>query len=363
MTGIRLIKNKKVARISFLCSMLLLAGCSTSQHTNGDNINSNIEISKPKITLHENIEGRAPIMLRIFKEEGVLEVWKRRADGRFAQVGTYKICTWSGKLGPKYAEGDRQAPEGFYNVGPGQLNPNSEYHLSFNIGFPNTFDRVNGRYGTHIMVHGDCSSAGCYSMDNKNIEEIYEYARQAFQSGQKSFQIQAYPFRMTQENMTRYRDDSNFGFWLNLKQGYDVFERTRIPPKVDVCEKRYVFNQMSVAADPSGPCPDAASPLTTADFESSHFSGFAPFQISDSKASPTIQGIEEAAIVADWSKRRARGEQVSRMPPNLNDVSATQVQVALTPVLRASAAMMSRAAHIERKRMPSMNIAPKQRRF
>ncbi len=207
----------------------------------------------------------SPIMLRIFKEENTLEVWKRRNTGRYALLTSYEICKWSGKLGPKFKEGDRQAPEGFYRVNKHQMNPNSQYHLSFNMGFPNAYDRAHERTGSHLMIHGACSSAGCYSMTDEKVEEIYAMARDAFKGGQKAFQIQAFPFRMTPENMIKNRDHQHFEFWKMLKKGYDHFEITKMPPKVDVCERRYVFNTESEERYPSsGQCPSRSMPVTLA---------------------------------------------------------------------------------------------------
>jgi len=183
-----------------------------------------------------------PIFIRIFKESSELEVWKEKRDGKYALLKTYNICRWSGKLGPKIAEGDRQAPEGFYTVTPGQMNPKSSYYLAFNIGFPNTFDRAHGRTGSHLMVHGACSSAGCYSMTDEDAGELFALARDSFRGGQRAFQIQAFPFRMTPENMAKHRDNPNIAFWKMLKVGSDHFELSRMPPKVDVCGKQYVFN-------------------------------------------------------------------------------------------------------------------------
>lgn len=188
----------------------------------------------------------SPIMIRIFKEENVLEVWKQQDSGRFELVKSYEICKYSGEKGPKYKEGDRQAPEGFYYVGRAQMNPRSNYHLSFNLGFPNAYDRSHGRTGTHLMVHGDCSSAGCYAMTDEGIAEIYAFAREALNGGkQTQFLVKAYPFRMTAENMARHRDHQHFEYWTMIKEGYDHFELTKQPPKVDACEQRYVFNQHS----------------------------------------------------------------------------------------------------------------------
>ncbi|MEZ5791925.1 MAG: murein L,D-transpeptidase family protein [Nitratireductor sp.] len=206
----------------------------------------------------------SPIMIRIYKQENQLEVWKAKDNGRFDLLETYEICKWSGKLGPKFKEGDRQAPEGFYTINPYQMNPNSDYHLSFNIGYPNSYDRAYGRTGTHLMVHGACSSAGCYSMTDERIEEIYSLARDSFKGGQKSFQVQAFPFHMTAENLASHKDDPNFDFWKMLKEGSDHFEITRSPPKVDVCEKRYVFNRIpadeKASFKPTEACPESSVP-------------------------------------------------------------------------------------------------------
>jgi murein L,D-transpeptidase YafK len=189
-----------------------------------------------------NMPRESPILVRIFKEEAELEVWKQDAEGKFALLKTYPICRWSGELGPKIKEGDRQAPEGFYTITPGQMNPNSNYYLAFNLGFPNAYDKANDRTGAFLMVHGDCSSAGCYAMTDEQIQEIYALGRDSFLGGQKSFQVQAYPFRMTPLNMARHRNNPSMAFWRMIKEGNDHFEVTKAEPHVDVCEKRYVFD-------------------------------------------------------------------------------------------------------------------------
>lgn len=212
----------------------------------------------------KGMDQRSPILVRVFKQESALEVWKKqKATGRYALLKEYPICAWSGVLGPKLKEGDRQAPEGFYTIRPAQMNPNSSYHLSFNIGFPNDFDRAHGRTGTHLMVHGACSSAGCYSMTDEQIQEIYTLGRLAFEGGQREFQVQAYPFRMTAENLAKHRDNPNIEFWRMLKEGSDHFEVTQQPPKVDVCGKRYVFNSVAengAALNASAACPALSVP-------------------------------------------------------------------------------------------------------
>ena len=219
----------------------------------------------PKIVAemnNRNMDKEAPILIRIFKQESELEIWKQDRDGKFALLKTYPICRWSGELGPKIREGDRQAPEGFYTITPGQMNPNSAYYLSFDLGYPNAFDRSLGRTGAQLMVHGDCSSRGCYSMTDEQIAEIYALGREAFFGGQKAFQVQAYPFRMTAENMAKHRNNPHMAFWKMLKRGSDHFEVTRLQPKVNVCDRHYVFDAETPANatrplsfSPAGKCP------------------------------------------------------------------------------------------------------------
>jgi outer membrane biosynthesis protein TonB len=165
-------------------------------------------------------------------------------------------------LGPKKVEGDRQAPEGFYSITPGLMNPNSNYYLAINMGFPNAYDKANGYTGGFLMIHGDCSSRGCYAMTDEQIGEIYSLARESFLGGQRQFQIQAYPFRMTPANLARHRTNPNMPFWKMLKEGNDHFEVTHMEPKVDVCDRHYVFDAQApanstkpLAFSPSGHCP------------------------------------------------------------------------------------------------------------
>lgn len=198
----------------------------------------------------------APIYIRIFKEESELEVWKQRDDGRFYHFKTYPICNWSGVIGPKLKEGDQQAPEGFYTVTARQMNPHSSYYLAFNLGFPNAYDRSQGRSGSFIMVHGKCRSAGCYAMTDALMEEIYGIAREALKAGQPNFSIHAFPFRMSDARMKEESKHRWAPFWRVLKRGYDYFETHRIPPSIAVCEHRYVVNAVARGPiDAGGACP------------------------------------------------------------------------------------------------------------
>src|SRR5215213_4585040 len=199
-----------------------------------------------------------PIVIRSYKKESEMEVWKRGSDGRYALLKTFPICRWSGQLGPKRKEGDRQAPEGFYAITPAQMNPNSAYYLSFDTGYPNAYDRARGGSGAALMVHGSCSSRGCFAMTDAAIAEIYAIARESLAGGQRNFQFQSYPFRMTAQNLAQHRYDPNMAFWQNLKEGSDYFEVARQEPKVAVCGRRYVFGGGDVAQGNCSPAIDPA---------------------------------------------------------------------------------------------------------
>jgi murein L,D-transpeptidase YafK len=210
----------------------------------------------------KKMSASSPILMRIFKEEAELEVWKQDTTGLFQLLKTYPICRWSGDLGPKLQEGDLQAPEGFYSVTPNLMNPNSSFYLAINTGYPNRFDRANNRDGSFLMIHGDCASVGCFAMTDEQISEIYSLARDSFLGGQPAFQVQAYPFRMTPANLVRHRHNPSLAFWKMLKIGNDHFETTHLEPKVDVCDRRYVFNAQSppnartpLAFSPTARCP------------------------------------------------------------------------------------------------------------
>lgn len=206
----------------------------------------------------KDMDRGAPIMIRITKEDSTLEVLKEDRQGRYRPLKTYSICRFSGGLGPKKAEGDHQAPEGFYSVAPNQMNPHSREYLSFNTGYPNAFDRSFGRTGDSLMVHGGCRSVGCYAMTNAQIEEIYGLAHEAFAGGQTAIPLEAFPFRMTEANLERHRDDPNAPFWAMLKAGSDAFAAKARPPQVAVCDHRYVFAPDG-APSPAGPACTTAS--------------------------------------------------------------------------------------------------------
>ncbi len=181
-----------------------------------------------------------PVYIRIFKEASLLEVWIR-SGAEYKLLKNYFICAYSGALGPKEKEGDKQAPEGFYKVRKEYLNPNSKFHLSFNLGYPNAYDKAHKRTGSFLMVHGNCVSIGCYAMTDKKIEEIYALVESALKKGEKFVPVHIYPFKMTEKNMAEYSQSKWFDFWMNLKEGYDYFEAEKLPPVIKVENKKYTI--------------------------------------------------------------------------------------------------------------------------
>ncbi len=199
----------------------------------------------------------APVYIRIFKKESVLELWMKRGE-TYALYKTFPICRWSGGLGPKEHYADYQSPEGFYEISARQLNPRSHFHLALNVGYPNAYDRRHGATGNSVMIHGDCKSVGCFAMTDAGIDQIYPIVAAALRNGEVEAPVHIFPFRMTDQAIAResappstllsflsqgkaqpHRDWS--GFWHNLKEGYDLFERTHVPPMAYACGDRYEF--------------------------------------------------------------------------------------------------------------------------
>lgn len=188
----------------------------------------------------------SPVFVRIFKQESELEIWVEKHNG-FELFKKYPVCSFGfGGIGPKLEEGDGMAPEGFYFVTANQLNPFSSYHLSFNLGYPNAYDKAHGRTGSALMVHGNCVSVGCYAMTDEKIEEIYTIVDAALKHGQDFFRVHIFPFRMSDSKLKEYKDNQWYSFWKNLKSGYDIFERTHVPPDVTVNSGKYIFNKSPI---------------------------------------------------------------------------------------------------------------------
>ncbi len=238
------IRYEKLGYISALLSLLIChiayaADIPTSARA--EKAIDSVESGLKEELSSKGLKYGSPIFVRIFKEPGVLEVWVEAQDGSFTHFKSYEICTFSGRLGPKLKEGDRQSPEGFYFVNAGRLNPWSRFHLSFNLGYPNQYDRYHGRTGDTLMVHGNCVSIGCYAMTDAYINEIYALTVSALKSGQPFIRVHSFPFRLEQKALSKYAGSKWYSFWLNLKEGYDYFEAHKRPPNVEVVNGKYVF--------------------------------------------------------------------------------------------------------------------------
>ena len=333
----------------------LLASCNGDDISLANNAKANQPVP-PKLIADmtaKDMDLQSPILVRLFKQEAELEIWKQDRSGRFALLKTYPICRWSGDLGPKVREGDRQAPEGFYAISPAQMNPQSAYYLSFNTGYPNAFDKALGRSGSQLMVHGDCSSRGCYAMTDEQIAEIYSLGRESFFGGQKSFQLQAYPFKMTPANMAKHRNNPNMPFWKMIKEGNDHFEVTKQEPKVDFCEKKYVFDAIKkpgatrdLVFDASAKCPD--------------------YGISDEMADAVRE--KQATDIAETARLIAKGTPVARINTGIDGgmhrIFAARVpdgNTGLSEPGDGSLSLMARApgtipSHVNPPKAPSDNL-------
>jgi murein L,D-transpeptidase YafK len=209
------------------------------------------ETLKDRLAAQGLVEG-APILIRIFKEESELELWMRKGDA-FVLKGTYPICHWTGTLGPKLREGDKQSPEGFYTIGAPQMRHRGRWQRAFNLGFPNLHDKTLHRTGSYILVHGGCSSTGCYAMTEPAQREIHRLASAALRRGQARFQVHIFPFRMTEANLAKHADSPWIGFWRDLKAGHDAFEQTKLPPTLSLCGQRYVVTVAARRERTDGP--------------------------------------------------------------------------------------------------------------
>lgn len=225
--------------LSFFIILFLITSCSSIQLPY--EIRQILNRLQPELKSHQVFVGD-PVFIRIFKEENILELWMKGVDAsRYELIKTYPICKWSGRLGPKLREGDFQSPEGFYATTADQLNPNSRYHLSFNIGFPNAFDQYHDRTGTFLMIHGDCESEGCYAMTDPLIEEIYVLVERSLMAGEYDVPVHIFPFRMTTERLMMETASPHFDFWMNLKEGHDYFNKYGVPPKWTLKNGQYDF--------------------------------------------------------------------------------------------------------------------------
>ncbi|MBB5039049.1 L,D-transpeptidase family protein [Prosthecobacter dejongeii] len=190
--------------------------------------------------MERDLQLGASTFLRVFKESRELELWLESQRG-WKLFRKYPIAAMSGALGPKLKEGDGQAPEGFYGVTKSRLNPGSSFHLSFNIGYPNAYDVMQGRTGSFIMVHGGEVSIGCFAMTDPLIEEIYLIVQAALTNGQDEVPVHVFPFPVTEERLAAESKNAANAFWQELRPGYEAFERNHTPPTIEVQKGCYVL--------------------------------------------------------------------------------------------------------------------------
>ena len=249
--------------IALAASALLPVGCVGTAFEMDSRGEIAIPASIETLMRSKGTKSTDPLFIRIFKQESELEVWKQNRVGKYVLLKTYAMCRWSGDLGPKKAEGDRQSPEGIYEVTLPRLNPNSQYYLSFDLGYPNKLERARGYTGTALMVHGACSSSGCFAITDDQIGEVYALAREALRAGQPAIQVQSLPFRMTPRNLALHKSNANFNFWLDLKEASTRFDVLQEPPDFGFCEGRSRFGISKTSAPQYGPlgkCPQLEAP-------------------------------------------------------------------------------------------------------
>ncbi len=219
----------------------MLAGCSDSSGEERVRraFDEKIEVVKAMFSA-EGIAFDASyrVYFRAFKNEKTLELWVSETAGQaFSLLKTYDICQASGGFGPKRREGDRQVPEGFYQIN--RFNPASKFHLSMGLNYPNTSDLVfadREQPGSDIFIHGGCRSVGCLAMTDDVIKEIYLVASEAKRRGQSTIEVHIFPGKLSDENFEKLIADfpEHSNFWSRLKPGFDFFEKTKMLPRISV---------------------------------------------------------------------------------------------------------------------------------
>jgi murein L,D-transpeptidase YafK len=238
----------RLTRSQFIAACLMFAATPAALAAVPASARSEAAVTRVRPRLEADLTKRglkigAPVFIRIFKEPAILELWlqKDANSPKFERFKTYPICKFSGTIGPKLKEGDNQAPEGIYRVDPSQMNPNSRFHLSFNLGYPNEFDRHHRRTGSALMVHGNCVSIGCFAMGDEAIEEIWTLSSAALEAGQKSFAVHIFPFPLRETKLNRHATSPWISFWRDLQPLYEAFESTSVPPEVTITSGRYTL--------------------------------------------------------------------------------------------------------------------------
>jgi len=272
--------------------------------------------SRPTVSLEPGLKFLSghPLLIRIFKEESELELWMRK-DERFTLFASYPICFWSGTLGPKEYEGDQQAPEGFYAVDLTRLGAAGRHLRAIDIGYPNGLDRSLGRTGSHILLHGGCRSVGCFAMTDPIMDQIYALADQALRAGQDQIQVHIFPFRMTEAKLERHSNRRWYGFWSNLKQGYDMFEATRLAPLVHACHGSYLLTPHELArfrVTPAVSDQCASNPIAVTETAKTN-RGAAASSVAPASHAPRASGVRSTSVRAALAPARDNVAECARL--------------------------------------------------
>ena len=239
-----------------------------------------------------NMDRAAPVLyphLQGGKHIGGLEAGSKRKVRAAQLISDLQIFR---KSRPKLMQGDHQAPEGFYDITPDQMNPNSSEYLGFNTGFPNAFDRSLGRTGSFLMVHGGCRSAGCYAMTDYAMEEIYGLVDEAFKGGQEKVQLEASLRNDRQKTSRDTRLILICHFGRCSRRAVMRSWRRSDHRELAVCDRRYVFNPVVAGnLDPSAPCPFGIDSTSVAGAEQSPQSASASIRHQTIKRSPITATI------------------------------------------------------------------------
>ena len=181
------------------------------------------------------------VHLRAYKDEEVVELWgKNASDTAYRKLRDYGFCAFSGSLGPKRQQGDRQIPEGFYHID--RFNPASRYHLSLGLNYPNPSDRilgVQGDLGGNIFIHGDCVTIGCIPITDPLIRELYIACVEAKDNGQERIPVHIFPARLNQDvhrMLIEMKQDPPKRLWKDLLRADSLFRKTGLPSRVSFLE-------------------------------------------------------------------------------------------------------------------------------
>lgn len=210
------------------------------------------------------------IYIRSFKYDSQLEVWaKNSTEETFKLFKTYKVCAMAGSLGPKRMDGDYQVPEGFYYIN--EFNPNSNYHLSLGLNYPNASDKMlsdSSLPGGSIYIHGSCVTVGCIPINNDQIEELYVITSYARAMGQEYIPVHIFPVQFNNPRSVSYLEKfmqtySTYKPLVNsLQSAYYSFEKTRQIPVIMVSTRgQYVLEEFQRPVEKAAP-PNKVRQLT-----------------------------------------------------------------------------------------------------